>query len=125
MYIDVAMQGVFFRNFVKEEAKKHELGGFVKGLEDGRIEVFLEGDDVKVAEMIELCRKGLKHEQIEILGVKNYQSIKDKSIREVRNDQSIREVEEAKSIKDKSIKEVKKGDKSFFSKIIDDLSDEK
>jgi len=70
VYIEGTVQGVFFRNFVKEEAEKRDLRGFVRNLEDGRIEIFLEGDNTKVDEMIEVCRKGPKHAQIRNLEVK-------------------------------------------------------
>ncbi|MEK6842441.1 MAG: acylphosphatase, partial [Nanoarchaeota archaeon] len=43
LYIDGTVQGVFFRNFIKESAEKNDIHGFVRNLEDGRIEVFLEG----------------------------------------------------------------------------------
>lgn len=71
LYIDGAVQGVFFRNFVKEEAEKQDLKGFVRNLENGKVEVFLEGDPNKVDEMIEICRKGPKHAQIRHLEVKS------------------------------------------------------
>ena len=71
IYIDGAVQGIFFRNFVKEEAEKHDLRGFVRNLEDGRVEIFLEGDNVKVDEMVEICRKGPKHAQIRNLEIKS------------------------------------------------------
>jgi len=58
LYITGIVQGLFFRNFVKENAERHNVKGFVRNLEDGRVEVFLEGDPDKVNQMIELCRKG-------------------------------------------------------------------
>ena len=70
LYIDGAVQGIFFRNFVKEEAEKRDLRGFVRNLENGKVEVFLEGDNAKVDEMIEVCKKGPKHAQIRNLEIK-------------------------------------------------------
>ena len=64
LYIDGTVQGVFFRIFIKENAERHDIKGFVRNLEDGKIEVFLEGDANNVNKMIELCRKGPKHAQI-------------------------------------------------------------
>ena len=64
LYIKGTVQGVFFRAFVKENAEKIGLRGFTRNLEDGRAEVFIEGDADKVNEMIELCKKGPKHAQI-------------------------------------------------------------
>ena len=65
LYITGTIQGVFFRAFIKENAEKYNVKGFVRNLEDGRIEVFLEGDADNVNKMIELCKKGPKHSKIE------------------------------------------------------------
>ncbi len=64
LYIDGTVQGVFFRRFIKENAEKLDVKGFTRNLEDGRIEVFLEGNIDEVKKMIELCKKGPKHSQI-------------------------------------------------------------
>ena len=71
LYINGTVQGVFFRGFVKENAEKYNLKGFVRNLEDGRVEVFLEGDNDSVDKMIELCRKGPKHSQIRSIEIKD------------------------------------------------------
>ncbi len=70
LYIDGTVQGVFFRMFVKENAERNNVKGFVRNLEDGRIEVFLEGDANDVRKMTELCRKGPKHAQIKNVEIK-------------------------------------------------------
>jgi len=64
VYINGNVQGVFFIEFIKENAEKHNVKGFVRNLEDGRIEIFLEGNPNGVNSMIELCKKGPKHAQI-------------------------------------------------------------
>ncbi|MEN7981932.1 MAG: acylphosphatase [Nanoarchaeota archaeon] len=64
LYIDGTVQGVFFRRFIKENAEKLDVKGFTRNLEDGRIEVFLEGNINEVKKMIELCKKGPRHSQI-------------------------------------------------------------
>lgn len=69
-YITGTVQGVFFRGFIKENAERHNVKGFVRNLEDGRIEVFLEGDVDNVNKMIELCKKGPKHSQIRKVEIK-------------------------------------------------------
>ncbi|MEJ2267651.1 MAG: acylphosphatase [Nanoarchaeota archaeon] len=43
---------------------RYNVKGFVRNLEDGRIEVFLEGNVNEVNKMIELCNKGPRHAQI-------------------------------------------------------------
>ena len=70
-YIEGTVQGVFFRAFVKENAERLNVKGFVRNLEDGRIEVFLEGDPENVEKMIELCKTGPKHSEIRSVEVKD------------------------------------------------------
>ena len=71
LYIDGTVQGVFFRMFVKENAERHNVKGFVRNLEDGRIEVFAEGQIDDVNKLIELCKKGPKHSQIRNVEIKS------------------------------------------------------
>jgi acylphosphatase len=70
LYITGTVQNVFFRQFVKENAEKYNIKGFVRNLEDGRIEVFLEGDIPDVDKMVELCHTGPKYSQIKNVEVK-------------------------------------------------------
>jgi len=71
LYITGTVQGVFFRGFIKENAEKFNAKGFVRNLEDGRVEIFLEGDSDAVNKMIELCKKGPKHSQIKNVEIKD------------------------------------------------------
>jgi len=64
LYINGTVQGVFFRAFIKENAERYNVKGFVRNLEDGRLEVFLEGNSEEVNKMVELCKKGPKHSMI-------------------------------------------------------------
>lgn len=64
MYITGTVQGVFFRDFVKQEAKKLGLRGYVRNLEDARLEIWFEGEGKNCDEMIEVCKKGPKHASI-------------------------------------------------------------
>jgi len=70
LYITGTVQGVFFRMFIKENAERYNVKGFVRNLEDGRIEIFLEGDVNNVNKMIEICKKGPKHSQIRNVEIK-------------------------------------------------------
>jgi acylphosphatase len=65
-----SVQGVFFRNFVKEHAEKNNIKGFVRNLEDGRVETFLQGDDDSVDSVVALCKRGPKHSQIRNVEIK-------------------------------------------------------
>jgi len=70
LYITGTVQGVFFRGFVKENAERYNLKGFVRNLEDGRVETFIEGNPDEVNKMIEICKKGPKHSQIRNVEIK-------------------------------------------------------
>ncbi|MFA6023309.1 MAG: acylphosphatase [Candidatus Pacearchaeota archaeon] len=55
------VQGVFFRNYIKEKADSLGLKGFVRNLEGGDVELVVEGDIDHVDKMHELCRQAPKH----------------------------------------------------------------
>ncbi|MBW6442422.1 acylphosphatase [Patescibacteria group bacterium] len=70
LYIEGIVQGLFFRSFIKENAERYNVKGFVRNLEDGRVEVFLEGGIDDVNKMIELSKKGPKHSQVKKVQLK-------------------------------------------------------
>ena len=70
LYVTGIVQGIFFRKFIKENAERYNVKGFIRNLEDGRIEIFLEGNTNEVNKMIELCKKGPKHSQIRTVDIK-------------------------------------------------------
>jgi acylphosphatase len=70
LYIQGTVQGVFFRQFIKDNAERQNIRGFVRNLEDGRVEVFAEGDNENVEKMIELCKNGPRHAKIEKVEIK-------------------------------------------------------
>lgn len=70
LYINGTVQGVFFRDFIKTEADKLDLKGFVRNLDDGRVEVFLEGPQENLDKMVEISKVGPKHAQIRTVEVK-------------------------------------------------------
>lgn len=71
IYITGIVQGVFFRAFAKESAKKNNVNGFIRNLNDGRVEIFAEGNIDDVNKMVEECKTGPKHSKIENFEVKD------------------------------------------------------
>ena len=61
LHLTGTVQSLFFRLFVKENADKLGVKGFFRRLEDGRAEIFLEGDSIAVDQMLEICKSGPKH----------------------------------------------------------------
>ncbi|MEK6945901.1 MAG: acylphosphatase [Nanoarchaeota archaeon] len=70
LYVAGIVQGVFYRAFVKENAERYNVKGFVRNLEDGRVEVFLEGATDDVKKMKELCENGPKNTNVKSVEVK-------------------------------------------------------
>lgn len=64
LYITGAVQGMFFEQFIKESAEKLGIKGYIRKLEDGRAEIFIEGDNIKVDEMAAISKRGSQHTQI-------------------------------------------------------------
>jgi acylphosphatase len=58
------VQGIFFRQFVKENADKRRIKGFARNLEDGRVEAWFQGEKEMVDDMVEVCKIGPRHSQI-------------------------------------------------------------
>ena len=58
------VQGVFFRSTASDMAKELGLGGWVRNLEDGGVEAVFEGDESKVREMLEWCKKGPRFAEV-------------------------------------------------------------
>ncbi|VVB79570.1 Acylphosphatase [uncultured archaeon] len=79
IYIDGTVQGIFFREFVKENAEKYNVKGFVRNLDNGKVEAFLEGTPEDVEKVVEICKKGPKHAQIRNVEIKEekYQGFKE------------------------------------------------
>ncbi|RMD57709.1 MAG: acylphosphatase [Nitrospirae bacterium] len=58
VFINGFVQGVFFRSFTRDNALRLGVNGWVRNLPDGRVEAVFEGDEDKVATMINLCKEG-------------------------------------------------------------------
>ena len=73
------VQGVFFRNFVKETALKLKIVGFVRNLSNGSVEIMAEGDVDDVDKFCDICSKGPKHAKIRefIISERPFQDFKE------------------------------------------------
>lgn len=52
------VQGVGFRQFVKYQANKLDIKGWVKNLDNGKVEGIFVGERNNLNTLIEFCRKG-------------------------------------------------------------------
>ncbi len=71
MYITGSVQGMFFRQFIDKTAKELKLKGFVRTLDDGRVEVVVEGRIEPVTEMIKRCQTGPRHSSVKNVEVQD------------------------------------------------------
>lgn len=63
------VQGVFFRQGVKAEATRLNLVGSVRNRPGGFVLVMAEGEEEKLRELIEWCRKGTELTRVENIEV--------------------------------------------------------
>lgn len=52
------VQGVFFRSFIRSQAKLYQVNGWTKNMESGQVEAVFEGDRDQVQELIDSCKEG-------------------------------------------------------------------
>lgn len=57
-FISGRVQGVWFRASTQEEAKKLDLTGWVRNLQDGRVEVLACGDEEKLSQFYQWLHQG-------------------------------------------------------------------
>jgi acylphosphatase len=58
------VQSTFFRTFCKENADKLNLKGIVRTLENGDVEIIVEGEKSKIEEFFQIVKQGPKYSQI-------------------------------------------------------------
>jgi len=58
IFVSGRVQGVNFRYYTEEKARELEIVGWVKNLDDGRVEIVAEGEEGKLKELVEFCKEG-------------------------------------------------------------------
>lgn len=71
IFVTGKVQGVFFRQALKVMAKKNDVFGWVKNLEDGRVEAVLEGEEEKVSRLVEWAHGGPANARVEDVDIRN------------------------------------------------------
>jgi acylphosphatase len=64
-FVSGRVQGVGFRYFVQDHAAAEGVHGYARNLPDGRVEVFVEGDDESVMRVERAVRRGPAHAQVD------------------------------------------------------------
>jgi len=64
VFVSGRVQGVFFRATTRDTARDQGVDGWVRNLDDGRVEAVFEGDEDDVAAMVEFCHEGSKRASV-------------------------------------------------------------
>ncbi|MFW6017816.1 MAG: acylphosphatase [Halapricum sp.] len=65
VFVSGRVQGVFFRATTREEARQYGVDGWVKNLDDGRVEAVFEAPRADVEAMVEFCHEGSPQARVE------------------------------------------------------------
>lgn len=65
VFVSGVVQGVGFRAFTQNQARRRDLSGFVRNLADGRVEAVIEGPGEKVKELLGLLGRGPRAARVE------------------------------------------------------------
>ena len=63
------VQGVFFRDSVRREADRRGVSGWARNCGDGTVEAVFEGPQDAVSALVDFCRAGPGHSQVDQLDV--------------------------------------------------------
>lgn len=63
------VQGVAFRYYARNIASQLGVGGWIKNLPDGKVELLVEGSKNSVEEMVEWCKRGPRMAEVEDIEV--------------------------------------------------------
>lgn len=58
VHVSGHVQGVFYRATTREQARETNVDGWVRNLDDGRVEAVFEGPRRNVEQLIEWCHEG-------------------------------------------------------------------
>jgi acylphosphatase len=65
------VQGVFFRAWIREQADRLGVRGWVRNCSDGSVEAHIEGAEDRVADMLELLKRGPSGAHVDDLQVRD------------------------------------------------------
>ncbi len=69
IFISGRVQGVGFRHFTKTHARSLGVKGWVRNLQDGRVEAIFQGDEQLVNQLIEKCKRGPRSAYVQSIEV--------------------------------------------------------
>ena len=70
VFVKGKVQGVFFRQALKVKAIQNGVFGWVRNLDDGRVEAVLEGNEENVNTLVEWCHGGPANARVEDVDIR-------------------------------------------------------
>ena len=69
VFVSGRVQGVYYRASTRDAARERGVDGWVKNLDDGRVEAVFEGDEERVEAMCEWCETGSRAAEVDSVDV--------------------------------------------------------
>ncbi len=69
VFVSGTVQGVYYRANTRDAARQEGVDGWVKNLEDGRVEAVFEGPEDAVEAMVEWCHAGSPAAEVDDVAV--------------------------------------------------------
>jgi acylphosphatase len=69
VFVSGRVQGVFYRGYTERWARSLGLAGWVRNLFDGRVEVLVEGDKIRIEELLERLKAGPSRARVDQVSV--------------------------------------------------------
>ena len=69
VFVSGRVQGVYYRASTRERAREAGVDGWVRNLDDGRVEAVFEGPEGAIDTMIEWCETGSRAAEVEAVDV--------------------------------------------------------
>jgi acylphosphatase len=69
VFVSGRVQGVFYRATTREQARDRGVDGWVRNLDDGRVEAVFEGSADAVEAMVEWCHEGSSRARVDDVDV--------------------------------------------------------
>lgn len=71
IFVSGKVQGVYFRQSLKNTAEKNNVVGWVQNLKDGRVEAILEGREEDVSRLVEWSHGGPSNARVKDVEIRN------------------------------------------------------
>lgn len=65
IFVSGRVQGVGYRDWTVRTAKALGLTGWVRNTREGRVEIFAEGEETAIGELVDACREGPRLARVE------------------------------------------------------------